>query len=109
MAYRSFFDGEDDPNFDRQGRPKSSGVFEFRNFEGRVVLYTLDWMRREDGDPPVLKVIHATRIQDYPSPAHALKNLDGTWVRYIGPVPASDDDVEGKPKTDAEGDDAGSP
>jgi hypothetical protein len=89
MAIKSFFGDEENEYFDLMGRPKLPGIYEFMKSDGRKIIYTLDFMEREDSDAePRLKVVRASRIQDYPSPTHALKNLDGQWLRYLGlPTP----------------------
>ena len=89
MAYQSFFDDAANENFDLMGRPKRPGIYEFVKSDGRKIIYTLDYMEQDDPEAePRLKVVRASRFQDYPSPAHALKNLDGQWLRYLGqPTP----------------------
>ncbi|GEM_PF-6845217 len=89
MAYQSFFGDEENEYFDLMGRPKRPGIYEFVKSDGRKIIYTLDFMEQEDPDAePRLKVVRASRLQDYPSPAYALKSLDGHWLRFLGlPTP----------------------
>src|SRR5688500_18033541 len=96
MSYRSFFGDEESEYFDMLGRPKRPGIYEFQRFDGRKVIYTLAFAEQEDEEaPPRLKVIRASRMEDYPSPAHALKNLDGQWVRFLGePSPQPGDQLQ---------------
>ena len=84
MAIKPFFEGAESSFFDGGGMPVKPGIYEFRRFDGRKILYTLEFMDAEEGEPPRLKVVHASGMADYPYPAHALKNLDGDWVRWLG-------------------------
>lgn len=88
MSYRSFFGDEESEYFDMLGRPKRPGIYEFQRSDGRKIIYTLGFVEEEEGadpdTPPRLKVIRASQIEDYPIPAHALKNLDGQWIRFLG-------------------------
>ncbi len=85
MSYPSFFGDEESEYFDNLGRPKRPGIYEFQRFDGRKVIYTLALMEQEDeGTPPKLRVVRANRMEDYPSPAHAIRNLNGQWVRFLG-------------------------
>jgi hypothetical protein len=96
MAYKSFFGEEESEYFDLLGRPKRPGIYEFQRFDGRKIIYTLDLLEQENEEasesmvgqgsvvPPRLKVVRASSLEDYPNPAHALKNLDGQWVRFLG-------------------------
>jgi hypothetical protein len=85
MAYRSFFGDEENEFFDMLGRPKRPGIYEFQRFDGRKVIYTLGWQTQDDPEAlPRLRVVRASRLEDYPSPSHALKNLDGQWIRFLG-------------------------
>ena len=84
MAIKPFFEGAESPFFDAGGMPARAGIYEFRRFDGRKILYTLEFMAAEEGGIPRLKVVHASRMEDYPYPAHALKGLDGEWVRWLG-------------------------
>jgi hypothetical protein len=95
MAMNPFFEGADEAHFDIHGQPVHPGRYEFRMFDGRKVLYTLEFMEQEEGQPPRLRVAKASRMQDYPIPAHALKTLDGQWVRYLGEA-----ESDGGEKTD---------
>lgn len=85
MAVKPFFEDSDSSYFDSHGRPRRPGIYEFRRSDGMKLLYTLAWMEREEGEEPRLRVTHCNRISEFPSPAHALKTLDGTWVRWLGP------------------------
>ncbi|MBW8889145.1 MAG: hypothetical protein JF616_15430 [Fibrobacteres bacterium] len=85
MAVKPFFEDSGSSHFDPHGRPLRPGIYEFRRTDGMKLLYTLDWMEREEGEEPRLRVVHCNRISEFPSPAHALKNLDGSWVRWLGP------------------------
>ena len=85
MAIKPFFDDSESSYFDPRGRPARPGVYEFRRYDGMKILYTLEWMEREEGEEPRLKVIRCSRMSEFPSPAHALNTLDGTWVRWLGP------------------------
>ena len=85
MAYRPFFNDEQSEYFDMQGRPKLPGIYEFQRSDGRKIIFTLGFEDVEAGEaPPRLRVLRASRLEDFPSPAHALKNLDGQWIRFLG-------------------------
>jgi hypothetical protein len=84
MAIKPFFDDAENSYFDKGGMPCKPGIYEFRSYDGRKILYTLDFMEQEEGETPRLKVVHASRMADYPYPAHALKTLDGDWERFVG-------------------------
>lgn len=84
MAIKPFFEGAESPFFDGGGLPIKPGIYEFRRSDGRKILYTLEFMDNEDGESPRLKVVHASGMADYPHPAHALKSLDGDWIRWLG-------------------------
>ncbi len=86
MAVKPFFDDAESPYFDARGLPARPGVYEFRRYDGMKLLYTLEWMEREEGAEPRLKVARCSRMSESPSPAHALNTLDGTWVRWLGPA-----------------------
>jgi hypothetical protein len=90
MAVKPFFEDSESSYFDAHGRPRGPGRYEFRRSDGMKLLYTLDWMPREEGEEPRLRVVHCNRISEFPSPAHALNTLDGTWVRWLGPVAAEE-------------------
>lgn len=85
MAVKPFFGDSESSYFDAHGRPSGPGIYEFRRHDGMKLLYTLDWMDREDGEEPRLKVVRCSRFSEFPSPAHALNALEGTWVRWLGP------------------------
>ncbi|HKP94526.1 MAG TPA: hypothetical protein VJ385_02095 [Fibrobacteria bacterium] len=74
--------------------PIRPGIYEFRRCDGRKVLYTLEFMEREEGEAPRLKVTHSSRMADYPYPAHALNTLDGDWVRFVG-LPGGEEEPGG--------------
>src|SRR5688500_4967405 len=84
MAIKPFFDDAENSYFDKGGMPSKPGIYEFRSYDGRKILYTLDFMDQEEGEAPRLKVVHASRMADYPYPAHALNTLDGDWERFVG-------------------------
>ena len=86
MPSKPFFGDAESSFFDAGGMPVRRGIYEFRRFDGRKILYTLAFQDEEEGGgaPPRLKVVHASRMADYPYPAHALNTLDGDWVRYLG-------------------------
>jgi hypothetical protein len=93
MATKSFFGDGDDEYFDASGNPKRPGIYEFRRYDGRKIIYTLDFIEREnEGEDkvaeeavaPKLKVVKANRFEDFPNPPHALKSLDGEWLRFLG-------------------------
>lgn len=84
MPVKPFFDDSESSCFDPSGRPIRPGLYEFRRYDGMKILYTLDWMEREEGEEPRLKVVRCSRFSEFPSPAHALDTLDGTWVRMVG-------------------------
>lgn len=85
MAVKPFFEDGESSYFDSRGRPMLPGLYEFRRYDGMKILYTLDFMEREEGEAPRLKVVRCSRLADFPSPAHALNTLDGTWTRWLGP------------------------
>jgi hypothetical protein len=89
MAIKPFFDGAESSFFDGAGMPLKAGIYEFRRSDGRKILYTLEFMDAEEGETPRLKVVHASGVADYPHPAHALKALDGDWLRWLGDPPHS--------------------
>ena len=99
MAIKPFFEGAESPFFDGAGMPVKPGIYEFRRSDGRKILYTLAFMDTEEGGIPRLKVVHASRMEDYPYPAHALRILDGEWVRWLGEL--------GKDPSDGAAEDAG--
>lgn len=90
MAIKPFFEGAESPFFDGAGMPVKPGIYEFRRSDGRKILYTLAFMEAEEAGEgeeagiPRLKVVHASRMEDYPYPAHALRVLDGEWIRWLG-------------------------
>ncbi len=84
MSSKPFFGDAESSFFDAGGMPIRPGIYEFRRIDGRKILYTLDFMEPEQDAPPRLKIVHASRMADYPYPAHALNTLDGDWVRYLG-------------------------
>ena len=84
MAIKPFFEDAENSHFDKGGNPAIAGIYEFRRYDGRKILYTLEFMEHEEGETPRLKVVHASSMKDYPYPAHALNTLDGDWVRYLG-------------------------
>jgi hypothetical protein len=96
MAAKPFFEDADSSFFDGSGRPIRPGIYEFRRFDGRKILYTLKFMDQEAEEPPRLKVVHASRMADYPYPSHALNTLDGDWVRFIG-LPGRDGEAPEEP------------
>jgi hypothetical protein len=107
MAIKPFFDDSESSHFDNGGMPARPGIYEFRRFDGRKILYTLDFMDAAEGEAPRLKVVHASRMADYPYPAHALNTLDGDWVRWLGtgapgpdPAPGMNPDGNPDPKPD---------
>jgi hypothetical protein len=85
MAVKPFFEDSESSHFDQHGRPLLPGIYEFRRQDGMKLIYTLDWMEPEDGAEPRLRVVRCNRLSEFPSPAHALNTLDGTWVRWLGP------------------------
>jgi hypothetical protein len=97
MATKPFFEDAESSFFSTGGMPTKAGIYEFRRYDGRKILYTLDFMEQTEGEAPRLKVVHASRMADYPYPAHALNTLDGDWVRWLG-MPGSD---EAAPASDA--------
>jgi hypothetical protein len=110
MAIKPFFEGAESRFFDGAGMPVKPGIYEFRRSDGRKILYTLAFMDAEEGGIPRLKVVHASRMEDYPYPAHALKVLDGEWIRWLGEPgkDPSDGGVGGAGTTDTGAADAGS-
>ncbi len=87
MAIKPFFEGAESSFFDGDGMPIKPGIYEFRRSDGRKILYTLEFMDAAEGETPRLKVVHASRMADYPYPSHALKSLDGDWLRWLGDAP----------------------
>ena len=85
MAIKPFFEDSESSYFDAHGRPARPGIYEFRRYDGMKILYTLAWKDQEEGEEPRLKVVRCSRFTEFPSPAHALNTLDGTWVRWLGP------------------------
>jgi hypothetical protein len=86
MAIKPFFEDAESSYFDSAGMPCKPGRYEFLRYDGRKILYTLDFMEAEEGETPRLKVVRASGLADYPYPAHALNTLDGSWARWLGPV-----------------------
>jgi hypothetical protein len=87
MPSKPFFEDAESSFFDAGGMPTRPGIYEFRCLDGRKILYTLEFMETEDAvaeAAPRLKVVHASRMADYPYPAHALNTLDGDWLRFLG-------------------------
>lgn len=84
MSVKPFFEDSESSYFDEGGDPIHPGIYEFRRYDGMKILYTLDFMERAEGEAPRLKVVHCSRMSDYPSPASALNTLDGSWVRWLG-------------------------
>ena len=84
MPSKPFFGDAESSFFDAGGMPIRPGIYEFQRFDGRKVLYTLESVPGEAGATPRLQVVHASRMEDYPYPAHAFRSLDGNWVRYLG-------------------------
>jgi hypothetical protein len=84
MAVKPFFADSGSPWFDGRGRPARPGIFEFRRSDGMRLIYTLGLEERE-GEEPRLRVVRCSRMSEFPSPAHALDTLDGTWTRWLGP------------------------
>jgi hypothetical protein len=97
MAVKPFFEDSGSPYFDARGRPARPGIFEFSRSDGMKLLYTLGLEERE-GEEPRLRVVHCSRMSEFPSPAHALNALDGTWTRWIGPgTGTGDEESQGLP------------
>lgn len=94
MAIKPFFEGAESSFFDGGGLPIKPGIYEFRRFDGRKILYTLEFMDASEGEAPRLKVVHASRMEDYPYPSHALKALDGDWLRWLGDARKEGQDAE---------------
>jgi hypothetical protein len=90
MSRKPFFEDSDSSFFDAGGMPIRPGIYEFRRFDGRKILYTLEAMEPDADGLVRMKVSHASRMADYPYPAHALNTLDGDWVRYLGSPSAED-------------------
>jgi hypothetical protein len=90
MPVKPFFEDSESPFFDARGRPARPGIFEFRRHDGMKIIYTLGFEEREAGEAPRLRVIRCSRMSEFPSPAHALNTLDGTWMRWLGPGEGSD-------------------
>ncbi|GEM_PF-6816082 len=84
MAIKPFFEDAETSYFDNRGMPAKAGIYEFRRYDGRKILYTVEFMEAAEGETPRLKVVHASRMADYPYPSHALNTLDGDWVRWLG-------------------------
>jgi hypothetical protein len=86
MSRKPFFEDAESSFFDAGGMPTRPGIYEFRRFDGRKILYTLAFTEpdSESEAPLRLKVVHSSRMADYPYPAHALNSLDGDWVRFVG-------------------------
>lgn len=85
MSVKPFFEDSESSYFDDSGQPTRPGIYEYRRYDGMKVLYTLDFMEPVEDEAPRLKVIHCSRISEFPHPAHALNTLDGSWSRYLGP------------------------
>lgn len=81
---KPFFEDSESSYFDQSGDPVKPGIYEFRRYDGMKILYTLDFMEQGEGEVPRLKVVHCSRMSDFPSPAHALNTLDGTWIKWLG-------------------------
>lgn len=81
---KPFFEDSESSYFDQSGDPVKPGIYEFRRYDGMKILYTLDFMEQGEGESPRLKVVHCSRMSDFPSPAHALNTLDGTWIKWLG-------------------------
>ena len=92
MATKPFFEDAESSYFDNGGMPTKPGIYEFRCFDGRKIIYTLDFMEPEEDRPPRLKVVRASSMAHYPYPAHALNTLDGDWVRFLG-LPAAEENA----------------
>ena len=90
MAIKPFFEDAESSHFDHRGMPTKPGIYEFRRYDSMKILYTLDFKDHEEGEEPRLKVVRASRMSEFPSPAHALNTLDGAWVRYLGPGETSE-------------------
>lgn len=84
MSIKPFFQDGESAYFDKNGGPLRAGIYEFKRYDGRKIIYRLAFT---DGDEPRLKVIRASRPEDYPNPPHALHALDGEWIRYLGALP----------------------
>ena len=88
MSRKPFFEDAESSFFDAGGMPIRPGIYEFRRCDGRKILYTLEFTEpdadTEPDSPPRLRVVHSSRMADYPYPAHALNTLDGDWVRFVG-------------------------
>ena len=97
MAVKPFFEDAESSYFDHRGMPIQPGIYEFRRFDGMKILYTLAFMDRAEGEEPRLKVKRASRISEFPSPAHALNTLDGSWMRYLGPGEPAEPGPEAQP------------
>lgn len=85
MSVKPFFEDSESSYFDDSGEPTKPGIYEFRRYDGMKILYTLDFMERAEDEAPRLKVVHCSRISEFPHPAHALNTLDGSWTRWLGP------------------------
>ena len=92
MTAKPFFEDAESSYFNDQGMPAREGIYEFRRYDGRKILYTLEFMEAVEGEAPRLKVTHASRMADYPYPSHALNTLDGAWVRWLG-LPSKETDA----------------
>lgn len=102
MPAKPFFEDADSSFFDSRGMPIRPGIYEFHRFDGRKILYTLEFMDGENEAPPRLKVVHASRMEDYPYPAHALNALEGSWMRFLG-LPASSPEAGEAPEGPSQG------
>jgi hypothetical protein len=89
MTAKPHFEDAESSYFNDRGMPAREGIYEFRRYDGRKILYTLEFKEPVEGEAPRLKVTHASRMADYPYPAHALNTLDGAWVRWLG-LPSKD-------------------
>ncbi len=94
MAVKPFFEDSESSYFDQHGRPARPGRYEFRRSDGMKLIYTLDWMEREGNEEPRLRVVRCNRLSEFPSPAHALRTLDGVWMRWLGPAGGGDGNEE---------------
>ncbi len=105
MTLKPFFSDAEDAYFDRSGLPKLPGQYEFLRSDGRRVIYTLDFENSQDLEKPGvepspenqsageieapprpeprLRVVRASRFEDFPQPAHALWRLEGEWLRFL--------------------------
>lgn len=81
MSIKPFFPDGESAYFDKNGGPLRAGIYEFKRYDGRKIIYRLAFT---EGDEPRLKLIRASRPEDFPNPPHA---LDGEWIRYQGALP----------------------